>query len=48
VTHQAAMQGGTRQVRYGRLQRIKTVIQGQKRVAAEGDNDRLFLNRENR
>jgi len=26
----------------------KTVMQGQKRVAAEGDNDRLFLNSENR
>ena len=32
----------------GRLQGVKAIVQRQQRVPAEGDDDRLLLNRQNR
>ena len=45
---QAAIQRGPRQVRNGRLQRVEAVIQRQQRVLAEGDDDRLLFQRQQR
>ena len=44
---QATMQRRTRQVRDGRPQRIETIVERQQRMPAEGDYDRLFLDRQN-
>src|SRR5215207_2418354 len=44
----AAVQGRARQVRDGRLKRIKAVIKRQERVPAEGDDDRLLLDGQHR
>src|SRR5215207_9018973 len=44
----AAVQGRARQVRDGRLKRIKAVIERQQRVPAEGDDDRLLLDGQHR
>ena len=43
VPLQAAMQAGTGQVRDGRLQAVKAVVQRQQRVTAEGHDDGLVL-----
>ncbi len=48
VALKAAMQRRTRQMRKRRLKRIEAVVQRQQRVTAEGDNDCLLLNRQNR
>ena len=40
------MQGGARQVRDGGLQGVETIVQRQQSVLAEGDDDRLFRDRE--
>ena len=40
------MQGRPRQMRNGGLQRIKTIVERQKRMLAEGDDDGLFLERQ--
>lgn len=42
------MQGRARQMRYRRLQGVKTIVQRQKSVAAEGHDDGLFLNGQDR
>ena len=44
----AAMQGRTRQVRDDGLQGIKTIVERQKRVLAEGHGDGLLLDRQDR
>lgn len=43
---QAAVQGRARQVRDGRLQAMKAVVQRQQRVPAESDDDGLFFCRQ--
>ncbi len=45
---QTPMQRGPRQVRNGRLQRVKAIVQWQQRVAAEGYDHRFILNAQNR
>jgi transposase len=44
----AAMQRRPAQLRDGGLQRIETIIKRQERVSAEGDDNRLFLDRQHR
>src|SRR5690606_25742349 len=46
VALEAAVQRCWRQVRDRRLQGVEAVIQGQQRVPAKGDDDRLFLDRQ--
>ena len=46
VALEAAMQGRPGQVRDGRLQGIEAVVERQQRMLAEGDDDRLFLGRQ--
>ena len=48
VALQAAMQGRAREVRDCRLQRVKTIVQRQQRVPAEGPDDRFLLTRQDR
>lgn len=45
---QTAMQGRARQMGYRRLQRVQAITQRQQCVAPEGNDDRLFLDRQNR
>jgi hypothetical protein len=45
---QTAMQGRARQVRDGGLEGVEAIVQRQQGVLAEGDDDRLFLDREHR
>src|SRR4029077_16424218 len=46
VTLEASMQGRPGQVRNGRLQGIEAVVERQQRMLAEGDDDSLFLGRQ--
>jgi hypothetical protein len=48
VPLQATMQRRTRKVWNGWLERVKTIVERQKRVLPEGDDDGLFLNRKHR
>jgi hypothetical protein len=48
VPLQTAVQRRARQVRNGRLQRIETIVERQERMLSEGDDDGLFLERQNR
>ena len=48
VALQAAMQRGAREMRDGRLQGIQTIDERQQCMPAECDDDRLFLDRQNR
>src|SRR4029453_6332777 len=45
VTLEASMQGRPGEVWDGRLQGIETIVQRQQRMLAEGNDDRLFLER---
>src|SRR5438067_2794691 len=42
------MQGGSRQMRNGRLQRVEAVVERQQRVPAKGNDDCLLLDRQHR
>src|SRR4029077_20988567 len=46
VTLEASMQGRPGQVRNGRLQGIEAVVERQPRMLSEGDDDSLFLGRQ--
>src|SRR5271165_2450279 len=48
VSLQAAMQRRTRQMRDGRLQGVKAIVERQQRMLSEGDDDRLVLERQHR
>ena len=48
VALQATMQRRSRQPRDCHLQRVEAVVERQQRVSAEGDNDRLLLDRQHR
>jgi hypothetical protein len=48
MTLKAAMQRRARQMRDRRLQRVKAVVERQERMRPESDDNRLFLNRQDR
>jgi hypothetical protein len=48
MTVQTAMQRRPRQMLDRRLQRVKTIVERQKRMPAKGDDDRFFFHRKNR
>ncbi|MBJ7542581.1 hypothetical protein JDN41_03315 [Rhodomicrobium udaipurense] len=47
VSLQTAMQRGPRQMRNGRLQGVKAIVERQERMPAKGDDDRFLLRRQN-
>ncbi len=45
---QTSMQSRARQIRNGRLQRIKTVVEREQSIATEGNTDGFLFGAENR